>query len=226
MGLTVLLLSRSGLKGWWGKTCLAKREFGIRSVATYEEAFQTLGTQPVDLCVLESPPSDTGLPSFLERLRATEGIQPPPCVVVTKLEDPCLSGPPVRAVLRPPFTPPQFDENAVRLLKAATRGTTRYLVRPFYASEGISGKALGLGTTLLLTPQGMLVESSNSFPLHKDLVWTFSGVPQLRWLAVRGTISTVDAGARGTGLRRYHVDFDTGPAPERRTLLNFLDESV
>jgi len=78
MGLTVLLLSRSGLKGWWGKTCLAKREFGVRAVATYEEAFQTLGTQPVDLCVLESPPLRHGSPLVLGAPAGDRGHTAPP----------------------------------------------------------------------------------------------------------------------------------------------------
>ena len=91
--------------------------------------------------------------------------------------------------------------------------------------EGISGKALGIGTTLLLSSEGMLVESSNPLPVNKDLVWTFSGVPKLRWIAVRGTIVKVDAGTKGTSLRRCHVVFDASPTPERRTLLDYLDES-
>lgn len=225
MRLAVLLLSRSGLQGWWGKSCLARPEFEVHPVATHQEAFQALGTRTFDLCVLESPPSDTGLPSFLQYLRSTDGMQTLKCVLVTKSENPDLEGPPVVAVLRPPFTPQQFDETAAGLLGIPARGAMRHLVRPFYASEGISGKALGLGTTFLLTSKGMLVESSNSLPLNRELVWTFSGVPKLRWLAVRGTISKMDVGAKGTGLRRYQVIFDTNPTPERRTLLDYLDES-
>lgn len=225
MRLAVLLLSRSGLQGWWGKSCLAGPEYEVHEVTTWEEVFRSLGARTFGLCVVESPPSDTGLPSFLQHLRSMEGVQVPKCVIVTKAESPDLEGLPVAVVLRPPFTHEQFDATARGLLDTPARGAMRYLVRPFYASEGISGKALGLGTTVLLTPKGMLVESSNSLPVHKDLVWTFSGVPKLRWLAVRGAISRMDAGSKGAGLRRYEVVFDANPTPERRKLLDYLEES-
>ncbi len=213
------------MQGWWGKSCLAGPEYEVHAAATREAALRALGARTFDLCVVESPPSDTGLPSFLQRLRSMEGVHVPKCVIVTKAESPGLEGPPVAAVLRPPFTHEQFNATATGLLDIPARGVMRYLVRPFYASEGISGKALGLGTTVLLTAKGMLVESSNSLPVHKDLVWTFSGVPKLRWLAVRGAISRMDTGSKGAGLKRYEVIFDASPTPERRKLLDYLEES-
>ncbi len=226
MAYPILLLSDSGLEGWWGKTILARPDFKVQHCTHYDEAFHALLHQQYDLCVVEQAPDDHDLPRFLANASAAIKVPSLRWILVSPLDPSKLPADMVHVLLHPPLSLEIFNEAAVFALHLQSRASRRYMVRIHLAADGPAGQPIGMATSVTINAGGMLIESVGPVPIGKRLMWTFSGIPRLKGMPFPGVVLKEEQNPMGGKLRLYIVKFDDNARKQRKVLADYLDEDL
>ena len=217
----VLLISKGHFGIPWRDTVLSRTEVNVREAEDYDSAYQVMLTQRPGFFVVDHRRGDEELALFLWRIRTSQWDPPPVGVLLTGHPDSALRRPPVVEVLGPPLCSRDFGRLMARLLDLPTRIEKRLLVAVDVTGRTSRGSTL-TGTTVDLSPGGMLVSSRQPLPLGERPLWTFGGPEGLRGLSVPGTV----LGPRGHGgeeRRTFAIRFDAGAGNAMGRLRSFLE---
>ena len=220
----ILLVSETGMDGWWGGTILRRAELSVRQVSRLEGAFQELARNRYDLFILDQAHAEGATLQFLDTVRSRILVDSLAGIVITRTQDPRLEAAPVRTVLHPPLSPESFNRTVAETLRLPPRSSKRYLVHLRLAAAGPTGAPVGMATTLSVNDGGMMIQSLKPLPMNKRFMWTFTGARDLRGLAMPGTIIRDDSTPENPAFKRYIVRFDEEAGAKRQALARFLED--
>lgn len=221
----VVLISHSGMDGWWRNTVLARPDVQVHDATDYHQGAKLLASLKRDLVVAEEWPKAAG---FLDFVRKTAAL--PLCGREFKLLllTPSLSleevGPSVFAVLPSPCNVDQANEALIAALGLTIRSGVRRQVRIYVSAGQAPNTAYGTAITLSVNAGGMVVESAQHLPAGRLFFWTFQGAPALEGLVIPGTVLRREGTPQLTRAFRYAVGFDPKAITEIERLKNYLAE--
>lgn len=220
---SVVLISLSGLDGWWRQTVLGRTDLEVLTAQSYAEGYRLTVAARRDLIVAEDWPGADGFLPFVRELTTALDHQRFRVILLTNRLLPGEVGHPIFDILHTPCTHEAFNAQAVQALELIPRSSQRHLVRLHVGVEHPTQVDFATGVTLQVNAGGMLLECTEHLPAERPFTFTFHGVKELEGLALPGKILRREGAAQLSRVFRYVVSFDPGAREARSRLIRYLD---
>jgi len=220
---SVVLISRSGMDGWWKGTTLGRSDLQVLTAQSYTEGYRLLVAGRRDLVVAEDWPGAEGFAPFVRELTTALNQQSFKAVLLTNQLLPGEVGRPVFDVLRVPCTPEQVNDLVVKALELIPRSSQRHLVRLHVGIEHGSQVEFATAVTLQVNAGGMLLECMEHLPAERKFSFSFRGIRELEDFSIPGSILRREGTPQLSRVFRYVVAFDPEAREQKRRLARYLD---
>jgi len=220
---SVILISRSGMDGWWRGTALGRSDLQVQAAQYFAEGYRLVVSGRRDLVVAEDWPGADGFLPFVRELTTALDQQTFKVILLTNRLLPGEVGRPVFELLRVPCTPEELNEKVVQALELHPRASQRHLVRLHVGVEHGHQVEFARAVTLQINAGGMLLECMDHLPTERPFTFTFQGVHELEGLVLPGRILRRESAPQLSRVFRYVVAFDPEAKEARVRLARYLD---